>query len=163
MNYEKYMFSESTKKTIFITLVTGFFLAVLGVVFMNMGGHHGEHGAEITDTGHEAFHWSKRVYANLWINNLFFTGLAAVGIFFITIQYVVQAGWSVGFKRIAMAMASWLPIAGLLMVILFVLTNHDIFHWTHKSPNTPNTVVCWVCLVICVSSGKCHDLSIQTK
>lgn len=132
MNDEKYIFSAGAKKNILITLVVGLVLAALGVVFMNMGGHH-EHGAEVADAGHHGFRWTQRLFANLWINNLFFTGLAAVGIFFIAIQYVVQAGWSVGFKRIAMAMASWLPIAGLLMVIVFVLGNHDIFHWTHES------------------------------
>jgi len=145
MSDEKYIFSAGAKKNIFIVLAAGIVLAILGIIMMNTGGHHEEaghaveaaavHGAHDTETGHGgehgAFHWTKRLFANLWINNLYFTGLAAIGIFFIAIQYVVQAGWSVGLKRIPMAMASWLPIAGALMLIFFVWFGHDIFHWTH--------------------------------
>ncbi|MFY0625171.1 MAG: quinol:cytochrome C oxidoreductase [Reichenbachiella sp.] len=130
MSDEKFIFSAGAKKNIFIVLAAGILLVILGIVMMNMGGHHGaEHAAEAG--GHGEFHWSQRVFANLWINNLFFTGLAVIGIFFIAIQYVAQAGWSVGLKRIPMAMASWLPIAGTLMLVFFLAFGHDIFHWTH--------------------------------
>lgn len=133
MSDEKYIFSAGAKRNILITLVAGLVLAAIGVVMMNMGGHHDAHGAEAAaDAGHHGFHWTQRLYANLWINNLFFTGLSAIGIFFIAIQYVAQAGWSVGLKRIPMAMASWLPIGAVLMIIVFLLANHDLFHWTHE-------------------------------
>lgn len=132
MSDEKYIFSAGAKKNIAITFVVGLILAAIGVVMMNMGGHDA-HGAEAAaDAGHHGFHWTKRLYANLWINNLFFTGLSAIGIFFIAIQYVAQAGWSVGLKRIPMAMASWLPIGAILMIIVFLVANHDLFHWTHE-------------------------------
>ncbi len=47
--------------------------------------------------------WVTRLLANLWINNVFFTGLAVIGIFFFAIQYVAQAGWATGFLRIPLA------------------------------------------------------------
>jgi hypothetical protein len=139
MSDEKYIFSANAKKNILIVLAAGVVLAVLGIVMLNMGGHHGtEHAAEAA--GHDAHGahgakptWLLRVIANLWINNVFFTGLAVIGVFFIAIQYVAQAGWSVGVKRIAMAMASWLPIAGVLMLVFFMAFGHDIFHWTHSA------------------------------
>jgi len=96
-----------------------------------MGGHDA-HGAEAAHGEGHGFHWTQRLYANLWINNLFFVGLSAIGIFFIAIQYVSQAGWSVGLKRIPMAMASWLPIGAVLMIVVFLIANHDLFHWTHE-------------------------------
>ena len=43
----------------------------------------------------------KRLYSTLWMNNVFFTGLGIIGLFFVAIQYAAQAGWSVGVKRIA--------------------------------------------------------------
>ena len=132
MSDEKFIFSAGAKRNIFITLVVGLVLAALGVVMMNMGGHDA-HGAEAAaDAGHHGFSWTQRLYANLWINNLFFTGLSAIGVFFIAIQYVAQAGWSVGLKRIPMAMASWLPIGAVLMIAVFLVANHDLFHWTHE-------------------------------
>ncbi|WP_017729949.1 hypothetical protein [Nafulsella turpanensis] len=76
--------------------------------------------------------WVTRLFANLWINNLFFTGLAIIGVFFVAIQYVSQAGWSTGFLRIPLAMGAWLPYAGVLMLVVFWFGSHDLFHWTHE-------------------------------
>ena len=76
--------------------------------------------------------WVTRLFANLWINNVYFTGLAVIGIFFVAIQYVSQAGWSAGFLRIPLVFGAWLPYAGVLMLVVFFLGSHDIFHWTHE-------------------------------
>ncbi len=101
---------------------------------------HGEksHGEEAHDGhGHGDHHAAnptkKRFLSNLWINNVFFGGLAIIGVFFFAIQYVSQAGWSAGLKRIPMAFGSWLPIAFVLMLVVFLLGGHDIFHWTHSN------------------------------
>ncbi len=80
---------------------------------------------------HETATWLKRIHANLWLNNVYFTGLAIIGLFFIAIQYAAQAGWSAGMKRIPLAMAHWLPIAGLLMLVSWFFVKSDVFHWTH--------------------------------
>lgn len=89
-------------------------------------GHH-EAGAE----HHETKYWIKRLYTTLWMNNVYFAGLGIIGLFFVAVQFAAQAGWSVGVKRIALAMGTWMPIAGLLMLALWFVTKHDIFHWTH--------------------------------
>ncbi len=73
----------------------------------------------------------KRIFANLWINNVYFAGLGMIGLFFVAIQYATQAGWSAGMKRIPLAMASWIPISGILMIVLYFIVGHDVFHWTH--------------------------------
>jgi hypothetical protein len=76
----------------------------------------------------------KRIITSLWMNNVFFTGLGIIGLFFVAIQYAAQAGWSAGVIRIPLAMGQWIPIAGVLMIILFFadyLTHGAIFHWTH--------------------------------
>lgn len=102
------------------------------------GGHMSEHSSD-TDAhaGHGDHHESsttkKRFLSNLWINNVFFGGLAIIGVFFFAIQYVAQAGWSAGLKRIPFAFGSWLPIAFLLMLGVFLYGGHDLFHWTHAS------------------------------
>ncbi|HET8861019.1 quinol:cytochrome C oxidoreductase [Marivirga sp.] len=86
-------------------------------------GAHGEHAGNPT--------WLKRIYANLWINNMYFVGLALLGVFFVAIQYVSQAGWSAALIRIPMSFGSWLPIGGILTLLIFLVGGHDIFHWTH--------------------------------
>ena len=124
---EKYDFSAKAKKNLLITIGIGIFLTVLGIVLMNMGGHH-EEGAH--EGGH-AFSWVNRLGVDIWINNIYFTGIAIVGVFFFALQYAAQAGWSAGIKRIPLAFGSWLPIAGILMLVSFFVFGHDLFHWTH--------------------------------
>ncbi|GAB3335073.1 hypothetical protein GCM10027429_17070 [Marivirga atlantica] len=88
------------------------------------GEGHGEHAGNPS--------WLKRIYASLWINNMYFVGLALLGVFFVAIQYVSQAGWSAALIRIPMSFSSWLPIGGVLTLIIFLVGGHDIFHWTHE-------------------------------
>jgi hypothetical protein len=93
---------------------------------------HEEHQAEAAaEGGHHEKGWKERLFASLWMNNVFFTGLGIIGLFFVAIQYAASAGWSAGLIRIPLAMGNWIPIAGLLMVVLYFTVGHDIFHWTH--------------------------------
>lgn len=159
MTEERYTFTASAKKTLMIVGVVGMVLLVIGIITSMSGGHHeeGEHALNtltsqnelvastnaVASTAEEGGEhqgtatWLKRVYNNLWINNVYFTGLAIIGLFFVAIQYAAQAGWSSGLKRIPLAMAHWLPIAGVLMLVSWFIVNHDIFHWTHASLYVP--------------------------
>lgn len=109
-------------------LVIGAILLGLGIVLAMTGGHH----EEAAEAGGHAFHWYERLYANLWINNVFFTGIAIVGVFFFAIQFAAQAGWSTPILRVMLSFGNWLPIAGVLMIVTFFIANHDLFHWTHS-------------------------------
>ncbi|MEI9920493.1 MAG: quinol:cytochrome C oxidoreductase [Bacteroidota bacterium] len=95
---------------------------------------HGDHEAVAKEGGeeHEVPGMKQRVFASLWHNSVFFTGLGIIGLFFIAIQYAAQAGWSAPLKRIPLAMGSWIPIAGVIMIILWFVVKHDVFHWTHS-------------------------------
>ncbi|MEQ9232425.1 MAG: quinol:cytochrome C oxidoreductase [Cyclobacteriaceae bacterium] len=159
---ERFEFTAKAKKNLIITIVIGLVLAIIGVFAIRSGGGHGDEGhgdghevvAESHDAGHteatgdhssgEAAHgggehhaetapWLKRVYSNLWINTVFFAGLGLIGVFFFAIQYAAQAGWSAGIKRIPLAFGAWLPIAFLLILVMFFVAGGDLFHWTHAS------------------------------
>jgi len=154
---EKFVFTPETKKKLVYLFVTGILLFVLGVVLAMSGGGHDEHGGghasnasqemvasvqqhEAASPGHEAaageHHgspvWLKRVYTTLWMNNIFFVGAGIIGLFFVAIQYAAMAGWSVGVKRVGLAMGTWIPIAGVLTLVLWFVTGGDVFHWTHS-------------------------------
>ena len=149
---EQYVFKTETRNWLFIILGVGIVFLILGLFLdMNSGGGHDEGHAllknqELTastaaipqeEHAAEAEHhgsapWLKKLYASLWMNNVFFTGLGIIGLFFVAIQYAAQAGWSAGFLRVPLAMGNWIPIAGILMIVLYFLTSHDIFHWTHE-------------------------------
>lgn len=156
---EQYEFKAATKKKLYILLIAGIALFALGLILAIVNEGHQEHGGHASAAaqelvastaqheaasdghGHDAHAagehhenpiWLKRLYTTLWHNNTFFVGFGIIGLFFIAVQYAAQAGWSAGILRIPLAMGTWIPIAGVLMLLLWVLTHHDIFHWTHS-------------------------------
>lgn len=139
MTEERFEFTAGAKKKLALIAIVGVILFVIGAVFLSGdAGHHEAHdaaahtveGAHAEEADH-GYHWTQRLYANLWINNLYFLGIALLGVFFVAIQYAAQAGWSAPIKRIPEAFGYWLPIAGVLFLAVFFLGGHDIFHWTH--------------------------------
>ncbi|MCR9016363.1 quinol:cytochrome C oxidoreductase [Aquiflexum gelatinilyticum] len=125
---QKFDFTAGLKKTIFTILIIGAVILTAGILTAALGGGHGDAHAE----GGHAFHWYQRLYANLWINNVYFTGIAVIGVFFFAIQYAAQAGWSASLLRIFLSFGYWLPFAGIIMIVSYAILGHDIFHWTHK-------------------------------
>uniref|UniRef100_UPI00404727F0 quinol:cytochrome C oxidoreductase n=1 Tax=Roseivirga sp. TaxID=1964215 RepID=UPI00404727F0 len=162
MAKERFEFTGALKRKLYIVAIVGFALLLIGSLLPSgeheSEEHGGEHATEehvstdhagATDHAEAADHavaeehhdeptaehaggWFKRVKIDLWINNVYFTGLALIGIFFFAIQYASQAGWSTYVLRIPLSMAQWLPYAFVLMLGSFALFGHDIFHWTHS-------------------------------
>lgn len=156
MAEEQFQFTAKAKKTLSILAVVGVVLLILGIFSASSNSHADEaghskgteqvsesHGDEAhasegahAEEGHaeegHGYHWSKRIFANLWINNMYFVGLALLGVFFVAIQYVAQAGWSAALIRIPMSFGNWLPIGFILTLGIFLIGGHDIFHWTHE-------------------------------
>ncbi|MEN8248943.1 MAG: quinol:cytochrome C oxidoreductase, partial [Bacteroidota bacterium] len=145
---EKYTFTSKAKRNILIVLVVGVVLLAAGI-FMNMADtdHADDHAMAVateqllasTDASasaaeeghHETATWLKRLYTDLWINNMFFVGLGVIGVFFFAIQYASQSMWSTGMLRVSMAIGNWLPYAFVLIIGVFFIAQHDLFHWTH--------------------------------
>lgn len=147
---EQYVFKPETKRKLFILIGVGLAVFALGVFLAQRGGHggHGEHAsteiskslmasAEVaSEPAAEGEHhgsptWLKRIYTSLWMNNIYFVGLGVIGLFFVCIQYAAQAGWSAGLQRVALAMGRWIPIAGILTLVLWFVVKGDMFHWAH--------------------------------
>lgn len=130
----------SLQRTFIIIIVAGIVLLAVGLLASIMG--WGEHHAATNHLEHEGSPvWLKRVLISLWHSNVYFIGISVVGTVFMAIQYVAYAGWSVVVKRINEALSAWLLPGGIVMVIVFLLGHHDIFHWTHAGimdPKSPN-------------------------
>ncbi len=86
----------------------------------------------------------ERTYANLLLMGYYFTCVCAAGGFFLALQYVTQSGWSSGMVRIPQAMASVLPIASLILLVIVAtgLFSHNLYHhWYAEGltdENSPN-------------------------
>ena len=149
---ERYEFTGKAKKNLAITAIVGVVLVILGVLLVGSGGQGEEHGllqlnenaiastelsvANISSNEegeHNSPGWLNRLYTNIWINNVYFVGLSIIGVFFVAIYYASQAGWSAGIRRIPESFGYWLPIGGLIMLVMFFVSGHHIFHWTHTN------------------------------
>ncbi|WP_247235856.1 quinol:cytochrome C oxidoreductase [Telluribacter sp. SYSU D00476] len=148
---ERFEFTSGAKRNLLIGGAIGLALIIIGAFLLaNGSGHEAAHGAEHAAAagadhgataaqheagaagGHGGSSWMTRIWANIWLNAVYFTGISVIGMFFMSYNYLAQAGWSVVFKRIPEALPSFLPVTGAVMLITFFLGGHDLFHWTHE-------------------------------
>ncbi len=88
-----------------------------------------------------------RFWASILLEGLFFTFISIGASFFMALQYVAQAGWSVVVKRMYEALSTFLPF-GLLAIfavlIASVIGGHNdssdiIYKWMQKSATIPGS------------------------
>ena len=137
---EQLVVTDGARKIFLTILIAGVVLLALGLLaaIMGWGEEHAAAGeAAGYGAGASAHHegnpiWLKRLLVSLWHSNVFFLGVSTVGTVFMAINYVAYAGWSVLVKRIAEALSAWIIPGGVIMLVVFLLGRHDIFHWTHE-------------------------------
>ena len=81
-----------------------------------------------------------RAWPSLLFNNYFFIGIAVFGVFFVALQYVSEAGWSIVLKRVPEAIMGALPIfSGIMLLIILAAVMHwnHIYHWLHEGIMDP--------------------------
>ncbi|MDX2303010.1 MAG: quinol:cytochrome C oxidoreductase [Microscillaceae bacterium] len=134
----QYEFTPALKNKLIIAGGVGLAMVVVGILLwmlgIGLGGEHGgTHGEShaLAGGGGEEFHWSKRLWANLWLCTVYFNGIALVGVFFVAVNYVAWAGWSALIKRVPEAFGYFLPFTGITLLALFFIAGGDLFHWTH--------------------------------
>lgn len=143
---EQYEFTAESKRRLLIGGITGLVLVGLGAFLLASGsgelGHqevaHSLSESAGSEAGH-AYKWTTRLWANVWVNAVYFGGIAVIGMFFLSYNYLAQAGWSVAFKRIPEAMPAFLPIAAIAILATFFLAGHDMFHWTNENLYNPKS------------------------
>ena len=73
----------------------------------------------------------------LLVNNMFFCGLSLGGILFSTILTITNAEWGRPIKRLSEAMAGFIPIGGILLILLFAGADH-LFEWMDPEKIIPS-------------------------
>ena len=105
-----------------------FGLMIIGVIALILGFVNDAHSA----------------WPSLLFNTYFFLGISVFAVFFIALQYVAEASWSIVLKRVPEAIISFLPISGIIMLIIMVTAvmhfggNH-IYHWMADGVMDPNS------------------------
>ena len=64
----------------------------------------------------------------LLFNTYFYLGISVFAVFFVAMQYVAEAGWSIVLKRVPEAIMAALPFFSIIM--LFIVFS-SIMHWNH--------------------------------
>lgn len=135
MSEDKFIFTTEIQKKLLIAKLIGVVLVVVGILIVVFG----DQGHEEAETVGHHFHWLHRIWVNLWINNVYFLGIALTGVLFLAIQYASQAGWSAYINRIPEAFGGWLYVSFGLTLVIFGLSNFagpahfHIFHWLDNS------------------------------
>jgi hypothetical protein len=109
---DNYTFSPGLKK-LSLGLMVGGLLAFIA-------------GAAISGNG-------TRILADLLHNTIFFTLICLISVFFLSFNYMANAGWSVLVKRVPEAISQTLPyMAGMLALLMLYIVlgkRNDIFVW----------------------------------
>jgi hypothetical protein len=89
--------------------------------------------------GYSLDHSFKRFYFAYLVSFAFFLSISLGALFFVLIQHVTRAGWSVGVRRIAETLACAIPaLAGLAlpMVVSVVMQKGDLYPWARPVHTT---------------------------
>lgn len=162
-----YSFSPKLRLISLVLLIAGLVLFGLGY-FMNNGidaakveqmmeavqasGHHNPtHSSQLVgpqDHNAHLEHATMQVHnqplAAMHLVAVFFFGVSCCVLFFYCIQHAAHAGWSIIITRVMEAIASFIPYAGAILIIIMLLnvTHHGhLFHWMDPEltdPNNPN-------------------------
>ncbi|SEI52833.1 hypothetical protein SAMN05216327_102246 [Dyadobacter sp. SG02] len=119
---ERFIFTRKAKQKLLIALSIGVLLITCGI-YIAANSH--------APDNHHNVSWITRIWANIWLNAMYLTGISATGMFVVSYDYLSKAGWSVVIKRVAESLPGFLPVTGLVMLGVFLMGGHDLFHWTH--------------------------------
>jgi hypothetical protein len=98
--------------------VGGTILALIGAVVFLIGAVMGE----------------SRVWQALLVNWLFFTSISQAGVVFVAVQRITTARWSRPVIRLLEGYVAFLPVAFLLLVLIFIGGKHIFPYATHDVP-----------------------------
>lgn len=85
---------------------------------------------------------AQRPWSNLYLGNFFFFAIALGSLFFLAIQYVAEVGWSALILRVPQALASYLVVGGLILLISIAAGAFHfshLFHWMDPALTDPNS------------------------
>lgn len=69
-----------------------------------------------------------RTWPNILLNNMFFLSISIGAVLFYSIQFITGSSWSALFQRLPLALGSFIPVAAILMLLLWFGLPH-IYEW----------------------------------
>jgi hypothetical protein len=109
---EQFNFKNKYRNILLIVLGVCFFIS-LGIILITKPG-------------------ASRIWANVLLNNQYFLGLSLGAGFFLAIHRLALSGWHTLIQRIPDAMTAFLPVAFILMLLIY-FGMHHLYLWTDNS------------------------------
>lgn len=109
---EQFNFKNKYRNILLIVLGACFFIS-LGIILITKPG-------------------ASRIWANVLLNNQYFLGLSLGAGFFLAIHRLALSGWHTLIQRIPDAMTAFLPVAFILMLLIY-FGMHHLYLWTDNS------------------------------
>lgn len=109
----KFEFTAKQKRTFLIMMGAGIIAVLIGLL---AGGVTGQ-----------------RFWANLLLESVFFTGIAACAIFMIAAHHIGMAGWTIAFKRVSESLSLFTRIGAIFIIVIAIGTAagyHHLYHWS---------------------------------
>jgi hypothetical protein len=131
MTNNNYTFTSKTKNITFGLMAVGLITIIAGFIM--------DKAPEGVDA--EEYHHT-RIWANILVNGWFYMGIGLLATFFMALQYAAEVAWSVAVKRVYEAISCYLPVGGLIMVIILIcgqLHLHHLYHWMDTDTIDPNS------------------------
>lgn len=82
----------------------------------------------------------KRLWCSYLVNAAYFLSIALGALFFVILQHLTRAGWSVVLRRLAEAVAAILPAVGLAFIPVLAGLPH-IYHWAEPGASQHDAVL----------------------
>jgi hypothetical protein len=111
---QKFIFSLKYKIPVFILISIGIVSIMLSFVLYH------DQGA--------------RFWSNLLLNNVYFIMISLCGVVFLGLHSLATSGWQVSIQRVPEAISSFLPVGGILMLIMLIgmwFNLHHLYMWAH--------------------------------
>ncbi|MCK5068440.1 MAG: hypothetical protein KAR16_13420 [Bacteroidales bacterium] len=113
---EQYTFTNRVRNILVIAAIAGLLLSVAAIFIFEPD--------------------SSRIWANVLLNNLLFLGIALGAAFFLAVHRIAWSGWHTALQRIPEALTTFLPVAFLLMALVYFGMG-DLYHWSHADLHDP--------------------------
>jgi len=91
-----------------------------------------------------AFYDHNRVWGNLLANSYYFMGMALAGVFMVAAHQIGYGGWHVQIKRVLETTGVFIPVAGVIALVVLIggkMHWHHLYHWMDETlydPANPN-------------------------
>ncbi|TGK10197.1 hypothetical protein EHO60_10140 [Leptospira fletcheri] len=118
-NLINYKLDSKTRTALIGMIVVG--LVSLAIAAFGLGHENLRH-----EGGHSNPAWSAYL-----VGTFFILGISISGIFFTALGHITGAHWPVTLRRITEGYGTFLPVVGVLFLIL-IAGAHDLYEWTHE-------------------------------